>query len=190
MRQKRVSIEWLRMRHSVLPSDLGYDAHILACIKSLTIVDPVSGCWLWQGSLTTSGYGAVGYRGAKNVAHRLMWTLTHGSIPAGKDICHTCDVRRCCNPDHLWLGDRRSNTHDMWAKGRAWQQRTHCKRGHAFAEHGYFMKARDGSGKQWRHCRECDRIHHSKPTYIEWRREYQRRRKAAQRAARVSQEQA
>lgn len=38
-------------------------------------------------------------------------------------MCHSCDVRRCCNPKHLWLGTRADNNLDRAAKGRTWDQR-------------------------------------------------------------------
>jgi hypothetical protein len=41
-------------------------------------------------------------------------------------VCHTCDVRHCCNPAHLWLGTSADNTADMLAKGRKVVTRT-CK---------------------------------------------------------------
>jgi hypothetical protein len=34
-------------------------------------------------------------------------------------VCHSCDVRACCNPDHLWLGTQSDNIKDAIAKGRA-----------------------------------------------------------------------
>lgn len=42
-----------------------------------------------------------------------------GEIPEGKVVCHSCDVRLCINPDHLWIGTHADNVHDMHAKGRA-----------------------------------------------------------------------
>lgn len=36
----------------------------------------------------------------------------------GVHVCHTCDVRRCINPDHLWAGTHKLNQEDKVAKGR------------------------------------------------------------------------
>jgi hypothetical protein len=47
-----------------------------------------------------------------------MWELHHGTIPPGMDICHTCDVRACCRPEHLFIGTRLMNVRDCIAKKR------------------------------------------------------------------------
>lgn len=74
-----------------------------------------SGCWLWLGVLHKTGYGI--YNG-KSV-HRFAYVLYKGEIPNGLFVCHSCDVRSCLNPDHLFLGTNQDNMNDMKRKGRA-----------------------------------------------------------------------
>jgi len=78
--------------------------------------DPLSGCHIWHGPSVNGGYGHLRYHGQKWLAHRLAWTLKHGPIPDGMILCHRCDERRCCNPDHLFLGTRGDNMADLKAK--------------------------------------------------------------------------
>jgi predicted XRE-type DNA-binding protein len=45
----------------------------------------------------------------------------HGALPdLDTDTCvlHHCDNRRCCNPDHLFLGSKKDNAQDALRKGR------------------------------------------------------------------------
>ena len=50
--------------------------------------------------------------------HRFSYEHHRGPIPAGKLICHSCDMRWCCNPDHLFPGTQSDNMQDMVRKGR------------------------------------------------------------------------
>ncbi len=81
-----------------------------------TRADPLSGCHIWHGSRIRGGYGNIEIHGQQWLTHRLAWTLKHGPIPAGMMICHRCDERRCCNPDHLFLGTRGDNMADLKTK--------------------------------------------------------------------------
>lgn len=79
--------------------------------------DPRTGCWLWQGA-KRQGYGAFGWAGKSYETHRLAYELFRGVKPGKRFVCHRCDVRACCNPDHLFLGDQGDNVRDMHMKGR------------------------------------------------------------------------
>lgn len=80
-------------------------------------------CWLWHGSVAPNGYGQlhVVQRPGVSVpvgAHRIAWELAAGPIPAGMSVLHRCDVKRCCNVRHLFLGTHTDNMRDASAKGR------------------------------------------------------------------------
>jgi|688.fasta_scaffold1124452_1 hypothetical protein len=79
-------------------------------------------CWEWQGSLNIKGYGKFHARNKNNkiyATHRLSWILNNGEIIDNLHVLHKCDNRKCCNPDHLFLGTHRDNMDDMVNKGRS-----------------------------------------------------------------------
>ena len=55
-------------------------------------------------------------------AHRYSYEFHKGKIGPGLHVCHTCDIRSCVNPDHLWLGTSDQNNKDKANKGRAARQ--------------------------------------------------------------------
>lgn len=85
--------------------------------RLLAYVREENDCWLWTGSLR-GGYGALTIDGVTHRAHRLSYTLHKGEIPEGMLVCHTCDIRLCINPEHLFLGSYKDNSDDKVAKGR------------------------------------------------------------------------
>lgn len=74
-------------------------------------------CWYFRGAHCKLGYGVCSAFGERR-AHRAMWVAFNGRIPDGKHVLHTCDVRCCVNPDHLFLGTHADNMRDMVRKGR------------------------------------------------------------------------
>ena len=62
--------------------------------KALYVEDPVSSCWEWTGTIRKDGY-------ASGAQHRLYYVRAKGPIPAGLELDHLCNNKRCVNPDHL-----------------------------------------------------------------------------------------
>jgi HNH endonuclease len=83
---------------------------------------PMSGCWLWLGSIMSNGYGKFHKGGVsgrkKDLAHRVSYELHIGPVSDDVLVLHRCDVRSCVNPAHLFLGSGMDNMRDMHSKGR------------------------------------------------------------------------
>lgn len=83
-------------------------------------VDEATGCWLWRGATTNSGYGLLRIAGISIRANRLAWSLSRKQeIPPGMCVMHICDRPACINPAHLEIGTHADNMADMSRKGRA-----------------------------------------------------------------------
>lgn len=78
---------------------------------------PKPGCLEWPGG-RVNGYGVIYVAGKSRRITRWVWVQLHGPIPAGMEVCHTCDNPPCFLPDHLFLGTSQDNNDDMRAKGR------------------------------------------------------------------------
>lgn len=82
----------------------------------------MSDCINWIKGLSHNGYGLTSRNNKTYRAHRLAYCdahgITHDSIE-GKVVRHTCDNRRCVNPDHLELGTHADNMQDMVKRGRS-----------------------------------------------------------------------
>lgn len=80
-------------------------------IKANCVVDPVTGCHLWQGG--TDGkddpYGRISHRGITIATHIGVFKHKKGRIPKGKDVDHKCVRRLCCNEDHLQAVTKKKN---------------------------------------------------------------------------------
>lgn len=74
-----------------------------------------------MGALNEAGYGIVGNGSREDGvdrAHRITYRHFCGDIPSNIFVCHHCDVRSCCNPDHLFLGTNLDNVNDCIKKKR------------------------------------------------------------------------
>lgn len=75
-------------------------------------------CWNWKASIFTNGYGQFRKGKHKIVAHKFSWELHRNLIPDGLCVLHTCDNRKCVNPNHLFLGTHQDNMDDKVKKNR------------------------------------------------------------------------
>jgi HNH endonuclease len=75
-------------------------------------------CWDWKGIIDSTGYTVLGIR-PHIKGHRASWIIHKGPIPIGMNVCHSCDNRKCTNPEHLWIGSQKENIQDKIKKGRA-----------------------------------------------------------------------
>jgi hypothetical protein len=112
-----------------------------------------SGCWIWTGSISPTGYGRITNNGNQHQAHRISYKIFNGEFDQSLFVCHKCDVRNCVNPNHLFLGTNQDNMIDMVKKGRNKNPRsqwTHCINGHPLSGDNLKVKT-DGS----RRCLKC-----------------------------------
>lgn len=87
--------------------------------RKVNRIDDEDSCWDWTGSTTGSGYGEITVRKPViMIASRASWELANGPIPAGLEICHSCDRPSCVRPSHLSAETHAVNMADMYAKGR------------------------------------------------------------------------
>tara|TARA_R110000868_G_scaffold106024_1_gene290980 strand:+ start:1426 stop:1896 length:471 start_codon:yes stop_codon:yes gene_type:complete len=91
-------------------------------------VQKTSGCWFWTASSDRRGYGSFSIAARTVKAHRVSYLIHCGQIPDGMFVCHTCDMPKCVNPSHLFLGLHQDNMDDMVRKGRSPKTRLYGNR--------------------------------------------------------------
>ena len=120
--------------------------------------EPMSGCWLWTGSLTVSGeYGQYSISTSKPVrAHRYAYQVLVAPVSSSLHMDHLCRVRCCVNPAHLEPVTHAENVRRGEAGMKFKAQRLalpFCPNGHEYTSDNTYIDPKRGH----RHCRACAR---------------------------------
>lgn len=129
---------WFKSNHSDLDIEHFYLYNIYMKIF-WDKVNKTDTCWNWTASGRGQGYGVFRYEGKLYDSHRFSWYLKHNCWPE-KWILHTCNNRKCVNPDHLYEGTPKQNYADMRNSGR--EQKRNKK-------YGSYIEMRRAGWKRW-----------------------------------------
>jgi hypothetical protein len=111
----------------------------------------MKGCWTWEGTLNSKGYGRFWYEGRMVLAHRASLLLSGVPIPKGMTVDHMCRAKRCVNPSHLRLLSLRDNILAGDCPPAVNARKSECKRGHPLDSGNVYLFAK---GRQ-RQCKIC-----------------------------------
>lgn len=123
-------------------------------------------CWEWTGSVDSLGRPQIHEHNPSGVRRadrkltkqpkRIIYVETHGSIPEGLCVIHSCKNKVCCNPSHLVCGTGRYKTRRPTAE-RFWEKADRsdpfgCWEWQAgMMPSGYGAFAMDGGGSKGAH---------------------------------------
>lgn len=130
-------------------------------MMSKVMPEPNSGCWLWMGYVAPNGYGKTAARRGggwtTTYAHREMYKMLVGEIPAGLDLDHKCKVRCCVNPQHLRPVTRAENMKTARSNRDVLLARTRCKNGHEYTAETTKLVTSPLTGLPTRKCMICNK---------------------------------
>lgn len=114
----------------------------------------IDGCWLWQLSVNSSGYGPH---------RRIYQKLCEVTLPATIDLDHLCRIRYCVNPSHLEPVSRKVNV----ARGQGHGSELICPQGHPYSADNTLVRR---GRRECRICRrEADRGRHDAAYWRQYR---------------------
>lgn len=90
-------------------------------INKYTNKKSVEECWEWISTINDNGYAKISIGGRQGLyarTSRVVYYLYYGNYNEELIICHKCDNPSCVNPNHLFLGNHKDNTDDMYKKNR------------------------------------------------------------------------
>lgn len=106
---------WYRYGTTVHPAN--NPERIRQRILEKVVVTRALGCWEWQGTISTKGYGRIYAYGKPQQVHRLAYKLYIGDVPEGMVVDHKyvsqgCP-RHCVNPEHLQAVTSKENQENL-----------------------------------------------------------------------------
>lgn len=118
-------------------------------------VDKTNSCWMWMGTIHSTGYGHFKLDKKNLKAHRISYLLTYGDFPV-LPLDHLCRNRACVNPIHLEPVSHRVNILRGIGPAAILARRTKCNKGHLFSDFGR-IRIENNRNNPSRRCVMCVR---------------------------------
>jgi hypothetical protein len=112
----------------------GYRGDLQTRLLTLSVLDPVTGCWIWIGATIVNRrgfrYGAIKHEGKRALAHRVAFKAFKGvDLPRKKKGAHLCNNTLCINPDHCAPKTQKQNMKQAAREKRMYRQENWCGNG-------------------------------------------------------------
>lgn len=93
-----------------------------------------NGCIVWLGPVDGAGYGHSRLNKIRKRVHIIIWELTTGKkVPYGHELHHKCNLKPCCNFEHLELLTKREHRRITNLKIK------NCPQGHEYNEENTYL---------------------------------------------------
>lgn len=124
-------------------------ANIYERLLARSVLDPSTGCIVWEGTLGPKGYGELSFRGKTQRVHRVAYELFAGKIEDELVLDHLCRNHACLNTNHLEAVTNVENIRRGFGFMAVHARKTHCPKGHLYDEKNTQIK--NGA----RRCKAC-----------------------------------